>query len=261
LVGVLPATVLGISEAPHRIIFLLTLLPGVGAALIFLFLVREQRFTPKPGLRFRESLRELPAPFRRYLVAVGVFGLGDFSHTLLILAAIGLLEPVYGRETALFLGPILYAVRNAVQASTAFPVGALSDRVGRRGLLVVGYLVGVLVAVGFAAAVAWEVRSLTFVVSLFVLAGVYIAVQEALEGAMTADLVPDRAGRGTAYGVLGCVNGVGDFAASLVVGLLMSWRPEVAFLYAAAWMLLGAGAMALVRPSLTPPSRPAGSTG
>jgi MFS family permease len=147
-----------------------------------------------------------------------------------------------------FLGPVLYAVRNAVQAATAFPVGALSDRVGRRGLLVAGYLIGVLVMLGFTAAFAWEVRSLAYVIGLFVLAGVYIAFQEALEGAMTADLIPDRARRGTAYGVLGCVNGVGDFAASLVVGLLLAAWPAAAFQYAAAWMLLGAGVMAMVRP-------------
>jgi hypothetical protein len=49
--------------------------------------------------------------------------------------------------------------------------------------------------------------------------------------------------------VLGCVNGVGDFAASFVVGLLIVAYPEVAFQYAAGWMLLGAGAMALVRPA------------
>jgi MFS family permease len=240
--------VLDVSAAPHRIIFLLTLIPGVGAAIVFLFLVREQRFTPTPGLRFRESLRDLPGPFRRYLVAVGVFGLGDFSHALLILASIGLLEPAYGREFALVIGPILYAIRNTIQAATSFPVGALSDHIGRRGLLVVGYLIGVVVMLGFGAAFVWEIRSLSYVVSLFVLAGVYIAVQEALEGAMTADLIPDRTRRGTAYGVLGCVNGVGDFAASFVVGLLMVAQPEAAFAYAAGWMLLGAGAMALVRP-------------
>ena len=97
---------------------------------------------------------------------------------------------------------------------------------------------------GFAAAFAWELGSLPYVIGLFVLAGMYIGIQEALEGAMTADLIPDRTRRGTAYGVLGCVNGVGDFAASVVVGLLMTWRPEAAFVYAAAWMFLGAGAMA-----------------
>jgi MFS family permease len=260
LVVVLPATVLDISAAPHRIVFLLTLVPGIGSALAFLFLVREQRFTPKAGLRFRESLRDMPGPFRRYLVAVGVFGIGDFSHTLLILAAIGLLEPEYGREFALFIGPILYAVRNAVQAATAFPVGALSDRVGRRGLLVVGYSIGVLVMLGFAAAFAGEIRNLAYVVGLFVVAGVYIAFQEALEGAMTADLIPDRTRRGTAYGVLGCVNGVGDFAASLTVGLLLTWWPVAAFVYAAGWMVLGALAMTFVRPAITPRPAPAAST-
>ena len=249
----LPADVLDVLAGPHRIVFLLTLIPGVGAALTFLLLVREQRFTPKPGLRFRESLAELPKPFRRYLVAVGVFGLGDFSHTLLLLSSFLLLKPVHGEAFALVMGPILYAVRNAVQAAVTFPVGALSDRFGRRGLLVVGYLLGVLVMLGFAAAFVWEVRSVAYVIGLFALAGVYIAFQEPLEGAMTADLIPDRARRGTAYGVLGCVNGIGDFAASLVVGLLITYEPVAGLLYSAVWMLLGAGTMSRVRPTETRP--------
>jgi len=243
----IPPTALGLSEAPHRITFLLTIIPGLGAALVFLLLVREQRFTPKPGWRFRESLAELPRPFRRYLFAVGVFGMGDFTHALLIFTAIGLLIPEYGESLAWQLGAILYAVRNAVSAVIAFPVGALSDRIGRRGLLAGGYLIGVLTMLGFVAAFTWRMDSLAYITGLFVLAGVYIAVQESLEGAMTADLIPDRTRRGTAYGVLGCVNGVGDFAASFVVGLLLTVQPEAAFLYAAGWMLLGAGAMARVR--------------
>jgi MFS family permease len=247
MLSFLPTTADG-ADRPHRLVFLLTLVPGIGSALTFLWLVREQRFTPRPGVRFRESLAELPGSFRRYLVAVGVFGLGDFSHSLLILAATILLTPQYGLETAVVLGPILYATRNTWQAITAFPVGALSDRIGRRGLLVTGYLLGVVVMLGFAAAFAWGLGNLAYVAGLFVLAGVYIGVQEALEGAMTADLIPDRTRRGTAYGVLGCVNGVGDFVSSLVVGLLLTWQPEFAFLYAAVWMVLGAGAMALVRP-------------
>jgi MFS family permease len=247
LIAVLPASLWGIDEAPHRITFLVTLIPGVGSAFAFWVLVREQRFTPKAGLRFRESLAELPTTFRRYLVAVGLFGLGDFSATLLIFASIALLEPEY-HTWAIAIGPILYAIRNATEAIVAFPIGALSDRIGRRSLLVAGYLVGALTMLGFLAAFVWDVHSLAFVVVLFVLAGVYLAFQESLEGAMTADLIPDRARRGTAFGVLGCVNGVGDFAASFVVGLLIAARPEWAFVYAAGWMLLGAAAMAVVRP-------------
>jgi len=248
LIASIPETILDFPAAPHRIVFLLTLIPGIGAAVTFQLMVREQRFTPRPGIRFRESLAELPRPFRRYLVAVGIFGLGDFSHSLLILAATILLTPTYGLATAVVLGPILYATRNTWQAITAFPVGAISDRYGRRGLLVLGYLLGTIVMVGFAAGFAYGLGSIGYVAGLFVLAGVFIGVQEALEGAMTADLVPDRTRRGTAYGVLGCVNGVGDFASSLIVGLLIAWQPEVAFLYAAGWMLLGAAAMARVRP-------------
>jgi MFS family permease len=255
LLTLLPSDILDAAAAPYRVAFLVAVIPGVGSAFVFWWLVREQRFTPRPAVRFRESLAELPKPFRRYLVAVGVFGFGDFSAVLLVGASILLLEPAYGRDFALAVGPILYASRNTWQALTAFPVGALSDRVGRRGLLVAGYLVGVVVMVGFAAGFVWEIRSVGYVAALFVLAGIYVAVQEALEGAMTADLVPDRARRGTAYGVLGCVNGVGDFAASLVVGLLLTWRPEVAFLYAGTWMTLGAGAMTLVRPILPAQSR------
>src|SRR5829696_7910102 len=173
LITSLPTSVLDATVAPHRVAFLLTLIPGVGSALVFWWLVREQRFTPRPGVRFRESLAELPKPFRRYLLAVGVFGLGDFSAVLLVGASILLLEPEHGRAFALAVGPILYATRNTWQALTAFPVGALSDRIGRRGLLVGGYLVGVVVMLGFAAGFLWEVRSLAYVAGLFVLAGVY----------------------------------------------------------------------------------------
>jgi MFS family permease len=233
--------------APYRSVFFLAMIPGLGSAVVFLFLVREQRFTPRPALRFRESLSELPRPFRRYLVAVGFFGLGDFSHVLLIGASILLLEPHYGLRFALVAGPVLYATRNLCQALTAYPVGALSDRIGRRGLLVCGYLLGVVVMLGFAAGFVWNLGTLSYAIGLFIMAGIYIGTQEALEGAMTADLIPDRTRRGTAYGVLGCVNGIGDFVASVVVGFLIVWRPEFAFVYAAAWMLIGAIAMSVVR--------------
>jgi hypothetical protein len=83
---------------------------------------------------------------------------------------------------------------------------------------------------------------------IFALSGAYVAVEEALEGAMTADLVPEPAVRGTAYGVLGAVNGAGDLLSSLLVGAL--WQtagPMAGFAYAAAVMAVGAWVMWRVR--------------
>jgi MFS family permease len=247
LVAAIPADVLAVEAAPHRVVFLLTLVPGLGSALVFALMVREQRFTPKPGLRFRESLSELPRPFRRYLVAVGVFGLGDFAHSILVLAATLAIGVRYDTATALVAGPLLYALRNATAAVTAFPVGALGDRVGRRWLLVAGYLLGGAVMLGFAGVFAGGVTTIPVFAGLFGLAGVYVAFQESLEGAMTADLIPDRSRRGTAYGLLGCTNGFGDFVSSLVVGALLAVRPEAAFLYAAGWMFFGAAILSATR--------------
>jgi predicted MFS family arabinose efflux permease len=84
---------------------------------------------------------------------------------------------------------------------------------------------------------------------LFALNGSFMAAQDALEGAMTADQV-ERANRSTAYGVMAAVNGVGDFAASAIVGLLWTLAsPMVAFAYAAILMWSGAGLLAAVRRS------------
>jgi len=80
------------------------------------------------------------------------------------------------------------------------------------------------------------------------LSGIYIAAIDALESAMTADLVPDESTRGTAYGVLGTVNGVGDFVSSSLVGFLW-WAidPVAGFAYAAVMMFVGAGLLHRMR--------------
>jgi len=100
---------------------------------------------------------------------------------------------------------------------------------------------------GFVAAFQVRTESIVFLGVLFALAGVFIAIEESLEGAMTADLVPDESNRGTAYGVMGTVNGVGDFLSSAIVGLLWSFNPQAGFLYAAVAMLLGAVLLVRVR--------------
>ena len=163
------------ATRPYRVIFLWTLLPGLGAAVAFLLLVREYRHSPGQSRRFWVSMRALPPGFRRFLVGVGVFGAGDFSHTLLILAAVDLLTPVYGAVPAAQWGALLYGLRNALYAAASFPAGALGDRLGHRGLLIAGYLLGGAVMVGFAVEFATPTHSLAMLAVLFGLAGIYTA--------------------------------------------------------------------------------------
>jgi MFS family permease len=235
----LPSHWFASADEPYRVVFLVTLLPGLGAALAFALLVREQRFTPKPGLRFGASIRALPAGFRRYLAPVFVFGLGDFSHALLIFAAALLLTPTHGEQTAAAVAISLYALKNAAGALAAFPAGWLGDRWGHRSVLVGGYLLGTATMIGFAVLFLTEMRAVAWVAVLFATAGIYVAVQEALEPAIAADLVPDRAARGTAYGVLAAVNGLGDVFASIGIGALFLLGAPVAFATAAGLMLVG----------------------
>jgi MFS family permease len=237
------------SASAFRLIFLLTLIPGIGSALTFAFLIKERPHPANPR-QFMGSLRALPKDFRRWLVGVGVFGLGDCSDKLLILAATLTLEPTLGPKGAAEFGILLYAWRNLTQALIAYPVGVLSDRIGPRRILIAGYLLGSLVMAGFATMGEFEWQSRLVFLVLFTLAGIYLAVEEALEGVMTADLVPDRSLRGTAYGVMGTVNGVGDLFSSLIVGWLMYvTNIRTAFLTAAGIMLIGTIIMAAIRRS------------
>jgi len=232
---------------PFRLVLWLSLIPGVLAVLAFLLLVRDPGESPNPGLRLMRSLRELPASFKRYLAAVGLFGVGDFSHSLLILAATTLLAPSLGLVQAAQVAGLLYVGRNVVQVLASFPIGALADRVGHRPVLVAGYALGALTGGLMALAVARQVHSVALLAGVFVVAGLYTAVQEALESTVTASMVPaDRLS--TSYGALGTVNGVAKFVSSAAVGLAWSLHsPAAGFALAAGLMLAGTLAMLRAR--------------
>ncbi|HLY15622.1 MAG TPA: MFS transporter [Bryobacteraceae bacterium] len=245
LIGVWLLTILPRPDpsAPYRRIFLISLIPGLLAVASMILLVRESPSSARPDLRLWGSLRSLPRAFAGLLGGVGLFGLGDFSHTLLVLAAAQLLTPAHGALRAGQIAALLYALHNAAYAAAAFPAGALADRLGKRTMLAAGCAMGALTAFGIAAIFAARVTSLPLLAALFVWAGLYVGVEKPSESALTADLVP-RDSRGSAYGLLGSVNGVGDLAASALVGMLWtSVSPQIAF--SAAGMLMLAGAAVL----------------
>jgi MFS family permease len=226
-------------SAPYRRIFLISLIPGLLAVASMILLVRENRGPSQPELRFWGSIRGLPAAFAQLLRGIGLFGLGDFSHTMLVLAAAQLLTPAHGALRAGQIAALLYALRNAAYAAAAFPAGALADQMEKCTLLAIGYGMGALTGFGVAAIFNWQVTSLPLLATVFAAAGLYTGMAKTLEAAMTADLVP-RGSRGSAYGLLGSVNGVGDLVASALVGMLWTHvSPQAAFCAAGALMLAG----------------------
>jgi MFS family permease len=139
------------------------------------------------------------------------------------------------RAAAISVG--LYTFHNFISAAASYPAGALGDRIGKRGLLAAGYLVATITFAGF----IFEPPTILVLVILFGLAGIHQAVQQSLEKSLAAELLPANA-RGSGFGVLATVNGVGDLVSSVVVGALWSSvSPNAGFLYAGVLTLAGAG--------------------
>ena len=235
------------SAGPFRLVIWLSMIPGGLAVLAFLTLVRDPQHSPNPALQFFGSLRALPPRFKRYLAAVGVFGIGDFSHSLLILAATTLLTASMGVVQAAQVAGLLYVWRNVVQIAASWPVGWLADRCGHLPVLLAGYALGATTAMLTALAFWWAVDSVVLLAGVFLVAGLYVAVQEALESTVTAGMVPPET-LTMSIGALGTVNGVAKFMSSATVGVVWTLvSPALAFALAAAVMLAGTLAMLRVR--------------
>jgi len=225
-IGALVAPILALSllnaGASYRHIFALALIPGTLAALAIALFVSEAKRSPQPPRTLFAEVRHLPRPFFLFLLIAGVFGLGQFAPTLLVLRA----TELTGRPE---MAMALYVLFNGTQAASAYALGTLAHRVGSLNVLGASYLGFALVAIGFAYAEA----NTPLLLLLFALAGLAIGGIEAMEPTVSAELLPASA-RGTGFGALGAANGVGDLLSSLLVGALWSaYGPEVGFGFAA----------------------------
>jgi MFS family permease len=233
-------SLVGVIALKH--IFLIAFIPGAITVWIALFVVRELPRTPQPHLRMFASLRDLPRVFWRYVGAVGVFGLGNFAHTLLVLRAVSLLTPHYGAVVAGRYGIGLYILHNVVYAAVSYPVGALGDRVSKKSLLCAGYALFGIMCLLFIR----NPTSVPMLVFLFVLAGVYVGIVDSMERALAADLLPLER-RAVGYGALATANSFGDLLSSVIVGQLWAHVSIAAgFGYGAVFTLLGAFFLLLI---------------
>lgn len=225
-------------------LFLISIIPAVLAAGAILLLTKEA--VKRTGVaHIRLSLRELATtrgPFRRLLTGTGLYGLGNFSATLLILRATDLLtgdgRPI---DRAASIAVLLYAVHNMANAVVAYPAGALADRIGRRQVLVTGIALFSLSCLGF----AFTGPNIIALALLFALVGASTALVETGRGSHAAELLDDSH-RGRGFGLLGLVDGVGDLVSSVAVGVLWTiTAPGWGFAFAAAMAAVGAMVLAL----------------
>jgi MFS family permease len=188
------------------------------------------------------GIRELPGPFRRFLFGVGVFGAGDFSHSLLILYASRMLAPRHGLARAASIAVVLYTLHNVFSAGSAYASGWLSDHVPQRKIvLAAGYSLAGITAL----LLSTGTHSLWLLGVIFVLAGLYVGIEDALEDSVAAELVPKEQ-HGMAFGTLAAVNAVGDFLSSLMVGFLWS-AVSVEAAFATSTVLFFTGAILILQ--------------
>jgi len=229
----------GMARHDYQRIFLFSLIPaalGVAA----LFFIREPRCEHAVRQPLRLSFRNLPRKLRWFLLVVTLFALGNSSNQFLLLRAKNL-----GLSVVAVLGA--YLVYNVVYSLLSLPAGHLSDRLGRKPLLITSYICYGLVYFGFAAAgPALHISPLVAAFGLFALYGVFSALNDGQEKALVADIAPTEH-RATFIGLHSTLTGVGLLPASLLAGGLWSlFGPSAPFWFGGALGLLAAVGIAIV---------------
>ena len=239
IVGPLLSLVLGGDCRPSQHVSLYARAGTVCGSLHGSFWFSERPHTPQPHARLWGSVRALPADFKKYLVGIGIAGVGDFSNTLLILWATQAWTPRYGQSRAVHLAMLFYVGYNVVYTASCYASGLLADRFPKHWVLALGYSLAVVPAI----ALLTPGDSFVKFGIVFGVSGLYMGVWETLESSTSATLLPDEL-RGTGFGVLSTVNGVGDFLSSLLVGVLWAVSPAVSMGLVIVTSLTGAAIIA-----------------
>jgi MFS family permease len=240
-----------------RILVLLALLPGALAVLTIVVGVRDVPRVTRPGpakpaeaagsglprqiLGDSAQWRRFPRAFWLFMLANALFTLGNSSDAFLALRSQNLGLTLI----ALLLTIVAF---NATNAVVAWPAGALSDRIGRRGLIAAAWAVYALCYAGFAVA-----TDAIWVVPLWIAYGTYYALSEGVGKALVADLAPLEL-RATAFGILNSVQGLMILPASVVAGALWSLiAPPAPFWFGSA---CAAAAVVLLLATVHPDGNP-----
>jgi MFS family permease len=219
-----------------RWVFYLAIIPGL-LAVLMVVLVKERPAPAAAKAKIDLSLGQFPSGHWRYLLATALFGLGNSSNSFLILQT---KELGASLETTI----LIYAGFNLVAALISYPAGFLSDKWGRRNILIAALLVFFVAYIGFALT-----RNISLIAALFAGYGLYQGIFRSVGKALATDFVPDRL-RASGVGWYNATLGLLGLVASVVAGLLWDHVSHMSvFLYGAAFAVVGSIALlALVPP-------------
>ena len=225
----------GQGDDRYRWVFLAAFIPGLIAVCLILFVLKEEPFksaTKFPGLRLAGFGRS----YKMLLLVVAVFTLGNSSDAFLLLKAQDVFEQagISGLMIPVLI-PLIWLTFNVVYSAVSMPAGILSDRIGRKETLLIGFFLYGLIYLGFAFAGS------TVVVWLLMAAyGVFYGLTEGVMKALVADLSPEEM-KGTAFGVYHATDGISRLLASIIFGVLWQlFGAAVAFLFGAGLAVVAA---------------------
>lgn len=221
-----------------RAVFYLAIIPGL-LAFFMVLLVKEQPAAVAAKSKIDVSLRQFPKRYWQYLLATALFGLGNSSNAFLILRT---QEIGASLETTI----LIYAAFNLVAALISYPAGSLSDRWGRKNILLASFIIFLIVYLGFALA-----HNILLITVLFVFYGAYQGIFRAVGKAFAADFVSEHL-RASGIGWYNTTVGLLQLVASVVAGLLWDQIGHAAvFYYGAAFAVVGSMGLMVLLPRQT----------
>jgi MFS family permease len=221
-------------KGDYKFIFLLSIIPASFGVLALSFAIEKAPKIIKTKITYFTSFRELDFRLKAFLIIIFIFSLGNSSNQFLLLRAKGLGVKV---ESVI----LLYLIYNGVYSLLSYPAGKISDIIGRRWLLVSGYI-----CYGFVYLLFAIINSFIYLWILFAIYGVYMAFTEGVEKAFVSDAAPaDK--RATLIGLHATLVGIGLLPASILAGILWSmFGPRAPFYFGGLIGFLSGIALSLV---------------